>query len=72
MNTVYLVQHEDIENDYVEEPRVIGIYSSEKLAQEAVERAKKLSGFGDYPKGFQIKKYILDKDQWNFRFKFVQ
>jgi hypothetical protein len=57
---VYFVQHENIEDDYIEEPRIIGIYSSEKLAQEAVERAKKLPGYEDYPEGFQVVKYILD------------
>lgn len=72
MKTVYLVEHENIEDDYIEDMRVIGIYSSEELAQEAIERAKKLSGFGDYPKGFQITKYILDNDQWVFGFKFIQ
>lgn len=73
METVYFVEHENIEDDYIEEPRVIGIYTSEKLAQEqeAIDRAKKLSGFGDYPEGFQITKYILNLDQWNFGFKFV-
>lgn len=69
MKTVYFVQHENIEDDYIEEPRVIGIYTSEKLAQEAIERAKKLSGYGDYPKGFQITEYILDLDQFIVGFK---
>lgn len=69
MKTVYFVEHENIENDYIEEPRVIGICTSEKLGQEAIERAKKLSGFGDFPKGFQITKYALDLDQWNVGFK---
>jgi hypothetical protein len=31
---------------------MIRIYTSEKLAQEAIERAKKLSGYGDFPVGF--------------------
>ena len=72
MKTVYFVQHENIEDDYIEEPRTIGIYSSEKLAQEAIERAKKLSGFRDYPEGFQIIRYILDLDQCNFGFKLAE
>ena len=71
MKTVYFVGHENIEDDYIEEPRVIGIYTSEKSAQEAIERAKKLSVFGDYPEDFQITKYVLALDQWNFDFKFV-
>lgn len=64
MIIVYCVQHENIENDYIKEPRVIGIYTSEKLAQEAIERAKKLSGYGNYPEGFQITEYILNLDQF--------
>lgn len=72
MKTVYLVEHENIEDDYIEDMRVIGIYSSEELAQEAIERAKKLSGFGDYPAGFQITKYILDYDQWIVGFKLIE
>jgi hypothetical protein len=69
MTKVYYVQHENIEDDYIEEPRMIGIYTSEKLAQEAIERAKKLSGYGDFPEGFQITKYILDLDQFIVGFK---
>ncbi len=69
MQTVYLVQYENVEGDYIEEMRIIGIYSSEKLAQEAIERAKKLSGFCDYLEGFQVTKYILDYDQWIVGFK---
>ena len=69
MNTVYFVQHENIEDDYIEEPRIVGIYTSEKLAQEAIERAKKLSGYEDCPEGFQIIKYILDLDQFIVGFK---
>ena len=57
---------------YIEDVRIIGIYSSKELAQEAIEQAKILSGFCDYPAGFQITKYTLDKDQWHIGFKFVQ
>lgn len=72
METVYLVQHENIEDDYIEQPRTIGIYSSEKLAQEAIERLKKLPGFSDCPEGFQVAKYILNKDQWSIGFKLAR
>jgi homoserine kinase type II len=64
MKTVYLVQHEHIENDNIEDTRIVGIYSSEKLAHKGIERAKKLSGFRDVPEGFEIIKYVLDKDSW--------
>ena len=34
MTKVYYVQHENIEDGCIEEPRTIGICSSEKLAQD--------------------------------------
>lgn len=64
MKTVYLVQHEHTENDCIFDTRIVGIYSSEKLAYEGIQRAKKLSGFRDVPEGFQITEYSLDKDNW--------
>lgn len=72
MSELYLVQHENVDEGYIEEMRIIGIYSSEKEAQNAIERVKKLYGFSDYLRGFQITKYILDKDQWVAGFKFMQ
>lgn len=64
MKTIYLVQHEHIENDCIFDTRIVGIYSSEKLAHKGIEKTKKLSGFRDVPEGFQITAYILDKDNW--------
>ena len=69
MKTVYFVRHENIEDDYIEEPRIVRIYTSEKLAREAVERTKKLPDYEDYPEGFQITKYILGLDQFIVGFK---
>lgn len=55
MKTVYFVEHENIENDYIEEPRVIGIYTSEKLAQEAIERARNYPVLVIFPKVFKLR-----------------
>jgi hypothetical protein len=62
MKTVYLVQYEHIEKDNIEDTKIVGIYSSEKLAREGIKKTKKLSGFRDAPEGFQITEYTLDKD----------
>lgn len=67
MEKVYILQHiyeygED--NEYAEE-KMLGIYSSEKKASEAIERYIQLEGFRDYPREcFCISKYSVDKDSW--------
>jgi hypothetical protein len=44
--------------------KVIGIYSSRALAEEAEERARDLPGFADEPEGFTIETYEVDRDHW--------
>ncbi|MCL6730233.1 hypothetical protein [Sphingomonas hankyongi] len=44
--------------------KVIGLYSSKALAEEAQERARLLPGFADEPEGFTIEQYMVDKDHW--------
>jgi hypothetical protein len=44
--------------------KVIGLYSSRVMAEEAMERARVLPGFAQEPEGFSIEQYELDKDHW--------
>ena len=44
--------------------KVIGIYSSKVLAEEAAERTRLLPGFVEEPDGFAIERYEIDKDHW--------
>jgi hypothetical protein len=44
--------------------KVIGIYSSEALAEAAMERARILPGFVDQPDCFTIERYEIDDDHW--------
>ena len=44
--------------------KVIGIYSSRVLAEEAEERARALPGFADEPDGFTIDQYEVNRDHW--------
>ena len=75
MKTVFLVQHLHIQPDESEDIKIIGIYTSSEAALEAIERAKILTGFADYPQlinplkdeeenGFYIDEYSLDEDHW--------
>jgi len=43
---------------------LIGVYESEQLAQTAIERLRGQPGFAEYPQGFQICSYELNKDHW--------
>lgn len=64
---VYLVQHvRDPDGD--DDVKVIGIYSTEEAAQQAVERTVKLPGFRDHPDGFTIDRYPVDFDYWQSGF----
>jgi hypothetical protein len=64
MDAAYVVQHIHIINDDEEDVKMIGVYSSEQLAQEAVARLSSQPGFCDVPDGFHIDRYELDKDHW--------
>lgn len=77
MKEVYILHHVNMSEDLDggEDVKLIGVYSSQFLAEKAVERLKDQQGFRDNFKivdpekdneesGFFIDKYILDEDQW--------
>ena len=47
-----------------EDVKLIGVYSTERRATAAVDRAKLLPGFAQIPEGFHVQCYPLDKDHW--------
>lgn len=63
MKSAFLLEHsyEDGEYDIV---TIIGVYSSEQKAKEAIEKFKNYSKFRAYPDRFNIDEYILDEDNW--------
>ena len=61
MDPLYLLLHNPPETGKV---KVIGVYSSEALAKEALERAQQLPGFADEADGFTIRTIDVDHDQW--------
>ena len=61
MDPLYVLLHSLAETGRV---KVVGIYSSRALAEEATERAKALPGFLEEPDGFTIERYEVDKDHW--------
>ena len=43
---------------------LIGVYSDEAEAGAAIARLKDQRGFADFPEGFQIHAYELNRDHW--------
>ncbi len=56
--------HHDPDLDGSEDVKLVGVYSTIQLAEQAQLRAEKLPGFKDQISGFEIAEYELDKDQW--------
>jgi len=43
---------------------LIGVYSTDEKARVAIERMKVKPGFVDFPQGFEVCSYPLDRDHW--------
>lgn len=43
---------------------LIGVYLSETEARSAIPRLKAQPGFVDFPQGFQVHAYQLNRDHW--------
>jgi hypothetical protein len=68
MNRVFVLQHVREDSDGSEDIKFIGVFSTQDLAQESIDRHIKLPGFCDHPTGFEISECELDKDEWNTGF----
>lgn len=64
MQKVYFLYHVLYEDTDDEVAKIIGIYSSYKNAELAMERTKNKPGFIDFPDGFQILEDVLNRDNW--------
>lgn len=70
VGNVYILwhTHTDENLDGGEDIKLIGVYSSELFAEEALQRKSKEQGFKDHLQGFEISRYILDQDAWSSGF----
>ena len=64
MDSVWVVQHVHELSEDREDIKMIGVYSSEAAAREAVKRLSTQPGFCDCPEGFSVDEYPLDEDNW--------
>ena len=63
MTKVFILRHIVVRGEE-ENHKQIGIYSSEDLAKQAIERLKDKPGFRDHGGGFTIDPCMLDFDYW--------
>ena len=72
MTKVYLLWHVHTDDDDVDDEKLIGVYSTEEKAKDAIERLKEKPGFRDYPDGFEICDDVVDRDSWTEGFISVE
>ena len=61
---VYLLWHGDDVDDETPDAKLLGVYSSEEVAQDRIARSATLPGFAEHPDDFLITRYAIDEDQW--------
>jgi hypothetical protein len=59
---VFLLNH--VREGDVDEPKLLGVYSSRRRAEDAIARYLDLPGFRDEQEGFVVDRYTVDEDHW--------
>jgi len=62
---LYVLKHRNELSDGFRDDKYIGVYTSEALAQEALERTRQLPGFRDAPDGFSLRVMQMDEDAFS-------
>jgi len=61
---VYVLHHTHQIKGYEEDVKLLGIFSSEEKAIEAIEKYKQMPGFKETPEGFSLDQYVVNKTEW--------
>jgi hypothetical protein len=63
---VFVLRHVHVLDEEADQESVkmIGVYSAQILAEQAIARLRLQPGFCDVPNGFHISEYPVDKDHW--------
>jgi len=64
MEHVYLLHHTREDDEFGDDAKLIGVYRSRASAKLAIDRLSLQPGFRDYPAGFDIGEFTLDRDHW--------
>ncbi len=61
---VYLLWHIHTLEDGEFDEKLLGVYSTEERANGRIPLAMKVPGFSVFPGGFEVARYVLDRDEW--------
>ncbi|MGH7033818.1 MAG: DUF7336 domain-containing protein [Stellaceae bacterium] len=61
MTIVYVLWHDHVDEQGCDHDMMLGIYSTEEKAKEALELLRDKPGFKGYPDGFEIARGIIDR-----------
>jgi len=64
MTEVFVLQHVHAMESNSEDVKMIGVYSTEASATQAIARLSSQPGFKDSPDDFHISRYVIDEDHW--------
>jgi hypothetical protein len=62
---VFLLWHSREMGDGETDNKLVGVYSTHAAAEAAIARKLQFEGFRDFPEGFLIDPYELDRDAWS-------
>ncbi|MEZ5961606.1 MAG: hypothetical protein R3C30_14460 [Hyphomonadaceae bacterium] len=63
--TVFLLWHSREIREGESDDKLVGVYSTRAQAEAAIARKVAFEGFRDFPNGFLIDPYELDRDAWS-------
>lgn len=64
LRSVFLLwQTHELEGGESDE-KLLGVYSTEEAANSRASAARRLPGFCLSPDGFQVVRYVVDRDEW--------
>jgi hypothetical protein len=64
LQQVYLLWHTHELEDGESDEKLLGVYSTEEKATRRIAAARKLPGFRDTSAGFEVARYVVDRDEW--------
>lgn len=72
MNQVWILTHTHEFDDGHEDLKIIGVFSTQALAEVALSQVKDKQGFSDLPEGFDISPCTLDLISWTEGFVTIE
>lgn len=63
-STVFIVFHTRVKDQDNEDIKLIGVFSSEQLAESAIMSVRTMPGFRDNLDGFSIGEHTIDDIKW--------